>query len=718
VHLRVVDGVTAGQPAGEASHALGGYIVGVDTGGTFTDAVIVAPDGSIHFDKAHSTPNSPAIGAMEAVRNAATAGHLDVAEVLSRCLLFAHGTTVGTNALIERRGARVGLLTSRGFEDTTLIGRGPLGKNMGIPLAQAMDFIHNERPEPIVDRRAISGVRERIDVDGDVVVALCEPDVAAALARFRELGIDSVAVSYLWSFRNDVHERRTRDLLRELDPSLEVSLSVDVAPVIGEFERATTTIVNAFVAPTLATYVDDLAHRLSADGLAYPLQLMTSSGGLVFPQDVRRNAVRLINGGPVGGLVAAQRLGRALGHEDVITADMGGTSFDVGLIRRGAIQTDQSFYVTQGSPVLVEAARVVTIGAGGGSIAASDGRRLAVGPGSAGAVPGPACYGRGGEEPTVTDALVVLGLLDPGQFFGGREALDLECAERAIRDRVAGPLGLSLVEAAAGIYEIVTSRMRDLIRQITVESGFDTRGFALIAYGGAAPLHAAAFSERLGLREVVVPFTSAVFSALGCALSDVRYAHARSAPMLVAESGDSPMMEANAVVDDLLGRVIDDMRSAGQSIESLVVRRRADVRYVGQMTEITLDVDYPLTATGLRDTFERAYRERYGPGTTRRASPIELVTYRVEAVAASRHTALREDPTPGATHPQPAGSRSVYLRQFGRVEATVYDGDAMAPGSELEGPALIERRDTTVWVPPDHGVRMDSLRNIRLSLAS
>jgi N-methylhydantoinase A len=700
-----------------------GSIVGVDIGGTFTDAVVIDTEGRVFFDKAHSTPANPAEGAIAALRNVAAVAGADMEGLLAGCRLFAHGTTVGTNALIERRGASVGLMTTRGFEDTVLIGRGPMGKNMGIPLAQAMDFIHNERPEPLVDAQAIVGIRERIDLDGEVVAALCEPDVRDGVARLRDQGIDSIAICLLWSFRNDAHERRVAELVRQLAPDVNVSLASDIAPQIGEFERSTTTVVNAFVAPVLSRYVDDLAGRLSDAGLRYPPQLMTSSGGVIFPRDLQRNAVRLINGGPVGGLVAAQKLGRAIGCDDVITADMGGTSFDVGVIRRGSIHTDQTVYVSQGTPVAVDAARVVTIGAGGGSIAASDGRRLHVGPRSAGADPGPACYGRGGHEATVTDALVVLGLLNPEQFFGGREHLDPGLAAEAIRAHVAAPLGIAVEEAAAGIYEIVTSRMRDLIRQMTVESGFDTRGFALVAYGGAAPIHAAGFSARLGLREVIVPATSAVFSALGCALSDVRYAHARSLPLRLSAEG-SELPTAEAVLDELEGRALSDMEAAGQAASSVMLRRRLDVRYVGQMSEIVIDVERPLTSNGVRLAFEQAYEERYGPGTTRRQSPVEIITYRVDAIAASPHpftggtgatlnAGRRTNARVGS-----AGSRRVYHREGGWADAAILDGSSLQAGMNAEGPALIERGDTTIWVPPGHVVHVDELGNVRMRLPS
>ena len=693
-----------------------GLFVGVDTGGTFTDAVIIDRQGRVYSDKAHSTPANPAIGAMQALRNVAVTAGLDLGSVLRSCLRLSHGTTVGTNALIERRGARVGLITTRGFEDTILIGRGPLGKNMGIPLSQAMDFVHNERPEPLVDPRAIAGVQERIDLDGDVIVPLSESDVVAAIDRFREAGCESVAVSLLWSFRNDSHERRVAEMLGSLAPEMHVSLSTEIAPVIGEFERSMTAIVNAFVSPALTGYVEDLARQLEAAGFRFPVQLMTSSGGAVFPKDVRRSGVRLINGGPAGGLVAAQRLGRALGFGDVITADMGGTSFDVGLIHGDSIESERSIYVSQGTPALVNAARLVTIGAGGGSIAWSDGKHLQVGPSSAGAIPGPACYGQGGQDPTVTDALVVLGLLSPAQFFSGRERLNPDLAAKSISDRVAEPLGMTVQEAAAGIYEIVTARMRDLIRQMTVESGHDTRGFALFAYGGAAALHAAGFSARLGLREVVVPHTASVFSALGCAMSDVLYTYARSLPVLLAQDRDD-VEGGDAVIAALEETALADMGSLGYAPESVVLRRGLDVRYAGQMNEIEIQLDRPLTASNVRELFESAYLQRYGEGTVRSQTPIEVITYRLEAIARTDAVDLSEVPAaPVSETPFLAGTRSVFMRGLGQIDAAIYDGDAIEPGVELDGPALIQRRDTTVWVPPDHRARVDSLRNIRLSL--
>jgi N-methylhydantoinase A len=700
----------------DAVEAEAPYVIGIDVGGTFTDAVLIDQIGGLHFDKAFSTPDNPAVGVTNALANLAGTVGVDPDEMLARCTRFAHGTTVGTNALIQRAGARVGLLMSKGFEDTVPIARGPLGKNTGIPLAVAQDFIHNERPLPLVPRTAILAVRERVDLDGDVVAPLVEADVADAGEQFQSMGIDSVAVCLLWSFRNDRHELLAGEVLREAAPELHVSLSSAISPVIGEYERAMTTIVNAYVAPVMSRYVGELEAGLLAHGLRYPIELMTASGGLVLPRDISSKAVAMINGGPAGGLVAARHLGHALGYDNVISADMGGTSFDVGLVHRAEPRKTQTTYVMQGVPVQVEALKIEAIGAGGGSIASTDGERLLVGPGSAGAEPGPACYGWGGEQPTVTDALVVLGLLEPTEFFGGRRVLDRGLAERAIAREVADPLGLSVREAAAGIYEVVTSRMRDLIRQTTVESGLDPRTFALIAYGGASPLHAASFAHGLGVLEVIVPYSSSVFSALGCAVSDVSYPYAKSTPMVL--DGSSHVEDRLTTgFESLESRALTDLGDAGHSADQVILRRRIDARYVGQMTEITVDLGSgPTSGQEVARRMTEAYETRYGAGTLPK-SPVEVVTLRIEAVVLANQTSLfRIPPVARGSQAKPVNRRTIYLRSVGDVEADVYDGDSLRPGVELEGPAIVYRRDTTILIPPGHTAWIDGLRNTRLSL--
>jgi N-methylhydantoinase A len=694
------------------------YFIGVDTGGTFTDLVILDHEGTLTFDKAFSTPARPALGVLAALENAAALVGGDVRRVLEGAERFAHGTTVGTNALIQRRGARVGLLMTRGFEDTLVLGRGPMARNLGIPPSQAMDFVHTERPEPLVPKALTRGVGERVAVDGEVLAPLAEAEAVAALEELRAGGAESIAVCLLWSFRNAVHEQRLKALFAARAPELLVTLSSEVSPLMGEFERATTTVVNAYIGPVLIGYVRDLQSALEARGFARPVQLMKCSGGLTLPDRVDREAVSLINSGPVGGLVAARYLGGLLGHDNVITTDMGGTSFDVGVIYRGEVEEERTPFVAQGIPLQVPAAKVVTIGAGGGSIAWTDGRRLLVGPQSAGAVPGPACYDQGGTEPTVSDALVVLGILDPDYFFGGRKRLSRARAEAAIRARVAEPLGLDVPEAASGIYEIVTAKMSDLIRKVTVESGFDPREFVLFAYGGASPAHAALYGDAIGAREVIVPQAASVFSAFGVALADILYTFARSEPLPLAPDA-GVIARFNAIFEELEDQARRSLAASGFRAEQALFSRRLDLRYEGQMSEISVPWEpgrlTEATIPEIRRVFEESYATRFGRATIRAESPLEIMTFRVDALRAAEKPKLRvEAERPMDAAAAQKGLRPITLRPHGQVEARVYDFERLAPGARLAGPAVVERRDTTVLVPPGFGARMDAYRNLRV----
>ncbi|MHA1107531.1 MAG: hydantoinase/oxoprolinase family protein [Alphaproteobacteria bacterium] len=691
-----------------------GRIIGVDTGGTFTDLVCIDGEGRLHIEKAFSTPARPedAIGAV--LEQLAAHESTSLAALLEATIRFAHGTTVSTNALIERKGARVGLLTTAGFEDTLQIARGPIGRAGGLPQSLAMDFIHTEPLEPLAPKRRIRGLSERITVDGDILMSLDSDEVRQALGELLDEGIDSLAVCLLWSFRNPAHERMVAEVAAELAPDLPVSLSSDIAPRIGEFERSATTVVNAYVGPVSARYITALQDDLAARGLARPVQVMQASGGLTLPDRIAHQAVSVINSGPVGGLVAARHFGAALGHDDVITADMGGTSFDVGLIANGRFEEQTTPFLDQGLPVLSPALKIVTIGAGGGSIAWTDGYRLQVGPGSAGAEPGPACYGRGGDRPTVTDALVTLGIIDPQNFFGGRFCLDSDLAQKAIHDHVAKPLGLDVMEAAAGIYDVVTAKMADLIRKVTVESGNDPRRFCLFAYGGGSGAHCAAFSAQLGIGRVIIPYAAPVFSALGIALSDVIYSHAKSDPVALDESGGAAAA-INGCFAELAEKALADMAASGIEPDEIVLRHRIDMRYQGQMNEISLPWEKgrmePGDIPALQQAFEDFYRQRFGAGTIRKETPLEIISYRVEA--------LKINPPPPqarlfdpADEARPTGERRVYRRGEGWLSAAIFPLDRIGAGAAIHGPAIIESDSTTVWLPPAAAAELDEFGNL------
>ncbi len=694
--------------------------IGVDTGGTFTDLVEIGADGRIAFEKAFSTPDSPDQGVLDAITALAGSRATTPSGILTHTTRFAHGTTVSTNAVIQRKGAKVGLLLTHGFEDTLFIARGPIGRAGGLPLAQALDFLHTEVPAPLVPKHLTAGLKERIDVTGTILSPLAKSDVRAAIHKLIDAGAESLAVCLLWSFRNPAHERLVGRIAQEVAPGLPLSLSCDIAPRMGEFERCVTTVVNAYIGPTTTRYIQRLQQRMAAEGFAGQVQIMKSSGGVTLPEHAATDAVAIVNSGPIGGLVAARHVGAMLGHSNIITADMGGTSFDVGIIADGAFEEQRAPFIDQGLPVLIPAIKVVTIGAGGGSIAWSDGFRLQVGPMSAGADPGPACYGRGGTEPTVTDALVALGIISPAHFFGGRHTLDIDAAHRAIESRIATPLGLSTLDAAAGIYEVITARMADLIRKATIESGNDPKDFCLLSYGGAGGAHCARFSAALGIGKVIIPYAASAFSALGCALSDVLFSHTRSDPVPLHPAADAAAT-INRVLTDLEARVVADMAAAGYPRDQLEFAVKLDLRYAGQMNEVTLTGPGLRMSTAdiesLRPAFETHYEQRFGKGTTHAKSALELISVRVEAVRRMPKPDLAPLFKPGASPlaAAPKHHRKVYQHGSGWLDAAIYDFDNLAPGQAVPGPAVIERQTTTVWLPPGSTATLDICGNLEIS---
>ena len=656
------------------------YQIGVDIGGTFTDIMVVDErDGTMRAHKTPTTPDDPSTGLLSGVREAAAVFGFGLDQVTFMLL----GTTIATNAVLERRLAKGALVTNPGFTDVLEIGRH----------LRREPYTLRPTPQPVLiprDRRY--GVAGRIGWDGAEEAPLDEAGAAAVADALRGQGIEAVAVSLLHAYRNPGHEERIAAILRDALPYAAVSVSSEVSPEIREFERSSTTVLNALLQPVVRTHLDSLAARLAGSGLTPALYLVQSNGGVTTPAQAARLPVRLLLSGPSGGATAAARLARRLGRANVVAVDMGGTSFDVSVIRDG-----ESVVIPEGSidglPVRAPMVEMRTIGAGGGSIASvPPGGGLDVGPRSAGAVPGPAAYGKGGTEPTVTDANVALGRIDPDFFLGGAVRLDREAARTAVRTRVAGPLGLGTDAAAEGILAVANARMASAIKLSLFEKGADPREFALASFGGAGGLHAVALAEELDIAEVIFPRDPGTLSARGILASDIAHDVARSRPM-PAEEASLPTLAALALELFEAGRSLlerDGIRPDAQS-----VRLAADMRYRGQAFELTVPWDAaepdPGNLARLIGAFHDMHERRYAHADP--TAPVEIVTLRATALG----TLPRPEIRPPAVEPGPAkGTRRAFLGG-GWLDLPVRDRDRLGGGTT--GPAIIEEQHTTLLIP-------------------
>lgn len=694
------------------------YRIGIDTGGTFTDCIVIDDQGNVTPAKAPSTPNDFSIGVMDSLGRAAKALGITTEKLLADTTSFGHGTTVATNALLTMSGSKTGLLTTRGHEDTMFMGR-IKQKIAGLDEDQIHDFyLHDKAIPGIVPRRFIRGIDERVDYKGAVVVALRDEQVRAAAKELVEAGCDSIAISFLWSFLDPTHERRARELIQKDHPNVAVSLSSDIAPVMGEYERTASTVVNAYLSKKVDSYIAALADRLRKAGFKQELMVMTSNGGVAPGDQARQRAAYLLASGPAGGVIGGRDLGQTLGHQNLLTTDVGGTSFDVGLVVDG-----QQEYARE--PVFGKyhlsfpTIDVVSIGSGGGSIAWIDPHGfLKVGPQSAGADPGPACYGQGGTEPTVTDANVVLGRIDPDYFLGGAWTLDKRKAEEAIREKIAKPLGISLEEAALGIIDVIDARMADLVRRVTIGRGLDPRNFVLLAIGGAGPLHVGAYAKDVGVKAVIVPRFASEFSALAIAASEMLVVRKVGAPMI----GPFQAAAVSEVYARIEKEAIDQLKRAGAVRDGnggVSIIRAADVKYRGQIHDVTVPVPSGMfgekEAVALAERFHERYEFRYGKGTTNKAAPIEAMSWEVRVAAKAqplkrvKESAVSAKPSPGR------GTRQVWFRG-GAKPTPVFERDELKPGQVVAGPAIIDAPDSTMLVHPGQSARLDEYRNITLTI--
>ena len=686
-------------------------MIGVDIGGTFTDLIAVdAATGATHLAKVPSTPHDPSLAVIDGVSELARAH----AEIDPRAISFlAHGTTVATNAVVEAKGARTGLLITRG---TRAVYEARVSEHPQYP--EVFD-IRAPRSSILVPQQLTEEVVERLAFDGSVLTPLDEESVRRGVRRLQSKGVESIAVCYLFSFLNPAHEARTAELVREAFPGCRVSVSSDVVPVIREYHRLSTTALDAYVGPTIERYLQSFEQRCRRAGITTNrLYIMQSSGGVMSIGVAGRNAVQTVLSGPTAGVVFGTRLAQLTERRNILTLDIGGTSADIGLIKDFRPTEITTGRVAK-QDLAIPMTEIRTLGAGGGTIAwvEKDGR-LKVGPQSAGAVPGPACYAAGGEAPTVTDANLVLGYLSPDYFLGGKLAIRPELAAAAIAQRIAKPLGMSLVEAAAGIVKIINNNMEVELRLALLDRGLDPRTFALVAFGGAGPTHAARLARDLGVSTVIVPRYPGISCAMGLLMTDVKHFYLRSRVVMLHELSPADLNRAFA---DLTERAFRDARAEGFDPADVALTRSVDLRYIGQGYEITVPCPEgelgPDDLPGLRSEFDRLHQQIYGHDAP--DEEVEVVTFRMTSLMKVHRLALEPQaagaPTPSARALK--AHRDVFFDEArGYVRAPIYDRHALAPGNELTGPAVIEQMDTTTVVHPGQAARVDEFHNIVISV--
>ena len=698
------------------------YVVGVDIGGTFTDCVVVDEGGKVTIGKSLSTPADFAQGALNAANDAAqNAGLKNADELLSATQLFFHACTIGDNTLITRAGAKTGLILTKGFGDTLHMMRGKIAEGLTeneIAHRSALD-----KPEPFVPRKLVEEVPERIDYKGTELIRLDVEAAEQAIDRLVSKGVESIAVCFLWSIINDDHERQVAELLKKKYPNLFFTLSSDVTPYLGEYERSATTVFNAYIGPKISSYLRNLQRTLHSKGLKREPLIMQAYGGVLGIAATCKNAVGIIESGPAAGIVGTRFLGEHIGEKNILATDMGGTTFKVSVVRDGVIERDYKPVILRHS-ILSTKIWVESIGAGGGSIAwiDPDTGLLKVGPQGAGASPGPVCYDVGGAEPTVSDADLVLGYLNENYFLGGRMKLNKATTIEVIREKIAKLLKMTEVEAASGIYRIANSHMSDLIRKATVEKGHDPRNFVLFAFGGAAPVHASRYAAELGIRQVVVPLTASVHGATGLISSDVVYEYGKSDHMVVPVE----TTRVNENFSGLLERALSDLRAAGFEESDVLVNRSVDMRYRYQVHE--LNVPFPAGTTaitakemeGLYTLFDDLYEKAFGQGSGYREAGKEILTLRHTATGLLKKPDIKAEGVQRSNGAQALkGQRGVYFEEERKFVSTrVYDFTQLHPGVEFDGPAIIESPVTTIVVNPKDRAAMDEYFNIRIHLGA
>jgi len=677
------------------------YRLGVDTGGTFTDFILAVPGQGIRLYKTPSTPGNPPAAVHEGLRHMSADLGCSVEAFLDVCDLIILGTTVGVNALIENKGAKTGLFCTKGHEDSLEIrlGHKEDGHRYDVDFPQAA---------MLVPRALRFPVAERVVSTGEVRVPLSENDVRHGIRLFKEEGVTSVAVSFVWSFLHPEHERRAADIIRAEFPEAYLTLSVDVLPQIREYTRTSTTVINAYIGPIIKQYVERMEGFLRSLGYRHQVRYMQSNGGLTSGRFLMDKGIYALNSGPAAGPNAGLFFGEAFGSRDIITVDMGGTSFDIALTKDGKTNIAKDFDFIRyriGIPML----QVETLGAGGGSIAFVNAMGLLqVGPESAGAQPGPAAYGRGGKRPTVTDALVILGYLNQEVLLGGRMQIDAEAARRAVNEGASALLKLSLEQAALGIFKIVNANMVNGIRRVSIEKGYDPRDFVLVVGGGAGPAHAGMLASELGIRTILIPKVSSAFCAFGEIISDMKHNYLSSYTSRL-DHLDHPRL--NGLFAEMEARGQQELAEAGVATDQISMHRSLDMRYVDQIHECQVDIPpadlTPQNIGQIAEAFHRRHEELFT--YSERDNMVEIINLESTVTGKVDRPQL---PTlaRGTTKPDHAriGERHAFFEETGGFVATpIYDGAKLLVGNIVPGPAIIEEVTTTIVVFPGWQVRLD-----------
>jgi N-methylhydantoinase A len=692
------------------SEAQARYRLGVDVGGTHTDLVLLdTQSGDLLVEKVSSTPKNPALGVLNGVSRFMARG---VAP--GEIAFFAHGTTITTNALLEMRGAKVGLLITQGYRAVQEVQNQARDGNL-------FDYFYT-KPQPIAPQSLTREIPERSDYGGTVLVPLDRDAVRRAARDLREAKVDSIAVCYLFSFMNPAHEEITREIILEEYPGVSVSLSSEVLPRIREWARMSTTLLNAYLEPVLVRYIDHLNRGLDETKVETQQRFLMQSNGGVMPFSAAIGGGRTVHtlfSGPAAGAQASAYLARDEAQSGLVTLDMGGTSADIAFIEGGVpLETTESVIARR--QIDVPALDMSSISAGGGSIAWIDGGGfLNVGPQSAGADPGPACYGRGGTRPTVTDADVVCGFLNPNYFLGGSQTLDVAASRRALQQHVADPLKMDVLDAAAGIQRIVDMRMADEVRVFAAKRGVDLSAFTLLPFGGAGAVHAAAVADELGMRRILVPPRPGAFSALGLLCTDVVHDYIRSELKPLAEVSPD---HAEAVFRQLEAKARDELTAEGMDPAAATFLRELDLRYTGQGYELRTSLEGLFTTSLMaesladaRDRFDERHAQIHGHAAKER--PVEVVSYRLRVRVSVPKYQPRQEAVPTSLPPVDAaikGTREVHFGGKASVDATLYERDKLAVGAVVSGPAIVEQFDATTVIPSGWTGRVDGYRNLIL----